>query len=69
MRGLQYISQHVRASAITFEFGKHIDIYFGNLEGHWSPIPMKIKLKKSAFGRNCSTGCPKKASGTNFKDL
>ena len=27
-------AQPDRTSAITFEFGKHIDIYFGNLEGH-----------------------------------
>ena len=29
-------AQPDRTSAITFEFGKHIDIYFGNLEGHGS---------------------------------
>ena len=45
-------SQHGRASAITFEFSKHIDIYFGNLEGHESPNALKMKFKKSGFGRN-----------------
>ena len=58
---LLLLAQQVRASAITFEFGKHIDICFGNLEGHGSLNPLKMKLKNSGFGRNCYTGCPKKA--------
>ena len=62
-------AQPDRTSAITFEFGKHIDIYFGNLEGHGSPNPLKMKFKKSRFWRNCYTGCTKKASGTDFKNF
>ena len=54
------IAEHPRASAITFEFGRHTDTYFRNLEGHGSPNPLKIKLKKFGFGRNLYTGCPKK---------
>ena len=54
------LAQYVGASAIiTFEFGKHIDIYLGNLEGHGSPNPLEMKLENSGFGGNCSTGCPK----------
>ena len=37
------ISQQPRRRVITFEFGKHNDIYFGNLEGHRSLNPLKMK--------------------------
>ena len=52
--------QQVRALAITFEFGKHIDICFGNLEGHGSQNPLKMKLKIPDFGETSIQGVPKK---------
>ena len=51
-------AQHSRRRIITFEFGRHIDTYFCNLEGHGSLNPLKLKLKNSGFQRNCYTGCP-----------
>ena len=54
---------------ITFEFGKHIDTYFCNLEGHSSPNLLKMILKNSGFRRNCYTGCPKKSSVTDLSDF
>ena len=30
-------AQPLRRKIKTFEFGKHIEIYFGNLEGHGIP--------------------------------
>ena len=62
------LSQHGRRRIITFEFGKHIDTYFCNLEGHGSQNPLKMKLKNSGFRRNCYTGCPKKSSVTDLSD-
>ena len=56
----QYIAQPCRKRIITFEF----DTYFCNLEGHGSLNPLE-KIR-SGFWRNCFTGCPKKASVTDF---
>ena len=39
------LNLHVREMAITFEFGKHSDKYFGNLEGHGNQNPLKMKLE------------------------
>ena len=44
-------TQHGRRRIITFEFGKHNDKYFGNLEGHGSPNLLKMKLYISGFWR------------------
>ena len=63
------VTQHGRRRIITFEFGRHIDTYFCNLEGHGSLNPLKLKLKNSGFRRNCYTGCPKKASVIDFSDF
>ena len=52
--------QHGRRRIITFEFGKHNDIYFGNLEGHRSLNPFKMKLYISGFEKNEVQGVPKK---------
>ena len=57
---LLLLAQQVRASAITFEFGKHIDICFGNLEGHGSLNPLKMKLKSSDLEETTIQGVPKK---------
>ena len=53
------ISQQPRRRVITFEFGKHNDIYFGNLEGHKSLNPLKMKLYISGFEKNDVQGVPK----------
>ena len=62
-------TQHGRRRILTFEFGRHIDTYFCNLEGHGSLNPLKMKLKNSGFWRNWYTGCPKKAFATDFSDF
>ena len=59
-------SQHGRRRIITFEFGKHNDTYFGNLEGHGSPNLLKMKLYISGFWRKRCTGCPKKISNNEM---
>ena len=63
------VTQHGRRRIITFEFGRHIDTYFCNLEGHGSLNPLKLELKNSGFRRNYYTGCPKKASVIDFSDF
>ena len=60
--------QQVRALAITFEFGKHIDICFGNLEGHGSQNPLKMKLKIPDLEETAKQGIQKKHLVT-FVDL
>jgi len=37
------VPQSPRRKIITFEFGKHIDLCFVNLEGHGSPNLLKMK--------------------------
>ena len=59
-------AQHGRRRIITFEFGKHNDTYFGNLEGHGSPNLLKMKLYISGFWRKRCTGCPKKISNNEM---
>ena len=54
------LNLHVRAMAITFDFGKHNDIYFGNLEGHRSLNPLKKKLYISGFEKNDVQAVPRK---------
>ena len=53
----------------TAAFGKHNDIYFGNLEGHGSPNPFKMKLYISGFGKKWCTGCPKKISDNEMSGI
>ena len=62
-------TQQPRRRIITFEFGKHVDTYFCNLEGHGSPNLLKMKLKNSGFRRNYYTWCPKKSSVTDLSDF
>ena len=63
---LNVYPQHGRRRIITFEFGKHNDTYFGNLEGHGSPNLLKMKLYISGFWRKRCTGCPKKFSNNEM---
>ena len=56
------LTQQPRRRIITFEFGKHNDIYFGNLEGHRSLNSLKMKLYISGFEKNDVQGVPKKIS-------
>ena len=47
--------QSPRRKIITFEFGKHIDLCFVNLEGHGSPNLFKMKRDKKLNFR-CNFG-------------
>ena len=57
---MHWLAHHVRASTITLEFGKHFDIFFGNLEGHGSPNPLKVKLKSPDLEETATKVVPKK---------
>ena len=64
-----YVKQPPRRRIMTIDFGRNIDTYFWDLEGHGSLIPLKMKFKNSRFRRNWYIGCPKKASFTDFSDF